>query len=100
MMKPLTDYHKPLNDPAEWDKMPQILKDTPYFADGKILFDAIRTMMRKNHKVFVNNGMCDSNRSISDRHMIRYLQNAITAERVAGYAATDDLYKTDCVDLH
>merc|ERR1712080_478551 len=103
MMKALHEYHKPLTDPDAWAKLPQIIKDTPYFADGKLLITPMMKMMQKFFQVILlDEGRCSekTNWTIVDVNLKRYMWDAMATKALGGFAADQHIREVDCRRLH
>lgn len=98
MIKDVEEYHAPLLNPAEWEKLPKIIQEAPYYADGKLLIEAIRRMWDKMYKVVMTEKRCNAanNYSIEDHELIRYMGETLTTEAVSHYKITRAVEKRDC----
>jgi len=61
-MLSLTDEHKVLLKEEEWEKLPGKLQEAPYYADGKLLFEAERKLIREWFKIYASGkgGICNA----------------------------------------
>jgi len=89
IMKPLRDWHKRLLDNTEWEKMPQILKDTPYYSDGRILSKEVKKMV-SNMMVAMgwkdgSGKSCTTLKDLHDTSAIRFLKHIQMDEATEGY---------------
>jgi len=59
---PLTEKHKALLKDEEWAKLPSKVQESPYFSDGKLLFDAERKLLKDFRELYGygSMGMCSS----------------------------------------
>ncbi|CAK9083607.1 5-methyl-1-naphthoate 3-hydroxylase (Azinomycin biosynthesis protein B1) [Durusdinium trenchii] len=49
---PLTQKHQALLKEEEWKKLPPKVRSTPYFSDGKLLFDAERKLLKEFRELY------------------------------------------------
>jgi len=84
LMKPLVQWHEKLLDDAEFEKLPQLIKDTPYYSDGRLLSREIKKMLMSMAKVMKMDD-CKQTKLIPDGSIIRFLERIAVDEQLTGY---------------
>eukprot|EP00928_Gymnodinium_smaydae_P045389 TRINITY_DN3026_c0_g1_i2.p1 TRINITY_DN3026_c0_g1~~TRINITY_DN3026_c0_g1_i2.p1 ORF type:complete len:643 (+),score=74.28 TRINITY_DN3026_c0_g1_i2:77-2005(+) len=84
LLKPITEEHKHFFNETEWNALPAILSTSPYFQDGRHLFSALATFVRRYLKHVAN--LCDANDEVIDRKALDFLGVLAILEKDASYA--------------
>jgi hypothetical protein len=84
MMKSVAEFHAPLVIPSEWEKLPTLIKNSPYFADGRLLVDAMMRMSDGMYEAF-SGDICENN-TVVDEHLLDYMAQFHAEEDTGGYA--------------
>eukprot|EP00928_Gymnodinium_smaydae_P045388 TRINITY_DN3026_c0_g1_i1.p1 TRINITY_DN3026_c0_g1~~TRINITY_DN3026_c0_g1_i1.p1 ORF type:complete len:659 (+),score=46.83 TRINITY_DN3026_c0_g1_i1:17-1993(+) len=82
--RPIIDEHKHFFNETEWNALPAILSTSPYFQDGRHLFSALATFVRRYLKHVAN--LCDANDEVIDRKALDFLGVLAILEKDASYA--------------
>lgn len=87
---PLTEKHKALLKDEEWAKLPPKVQESPYFADGKLLFDAERKLLKDFRELYGygSMGMCGSDDKITGPEAQSFLNELVAENSHAHYASS------------
>mmetsp|Transcript_94422 Transcript_94422/g.224919 ORF Transcript_94422/g.224919 Transcript_94422/m.224919 type:complete len:1533 (+) Transcript_94422:40-4638(+) len=86
---PLTEKHKALLREEEWNKLPAKVQETPYYADGKLLFNAERQLLKEFRELYSYGrlGFCDKQDQVTGPEL-RSLLNELVAENSRSHYAS------------
>jgi len=85
----LMHEHMPFINETAWDALPELVKHSPYFADGKLLFNALRKLMDNFAKLYWDD-FCDSRGHLKDPELIEFRNDVLTHNLVAHYQGIRD----------
>jgi len=94
----ITELHKPFLDEATWKALPEKIKETPYFADGRLLFDAIRHLLDSMNGILMETMCTGPNGTLTDGDIIRLRIEIIAEDAEAGYASGGSFMR--CRDMN
>eukprot|EP00931_Biecheleriopsis_adriatica_P046768 TRINITY_DN26896_c0_g2_i1.p1 TRINITY_DN26896_c0_g2~~TRINITY_DN26896_c0_g2_i1.p1 ORF type:complete len:1082 (-),score=261.34 TRINITY_DN26896_c0_g2_i1:195-3272(-) len=101
IMKPLPVKHKAFLKEEEYNKLPPILKQAPYFADGKLLFDAEFKMLKSFFKTYAYGeyGLCDKNDMPVTPEFKNFVEELTRENLHAHYNTVAKYNETTCTEL-
>jgi len=99
-LQPLPEKHKALLKDEEFNKLPEKLKQAPYYSDGKLLFNAERNLLREFRKLYAYGpvGFCNSKDEVTGPEVKQFLAELV-AEHHSAHYNTSDYSNATCTEL-
>ncbi|CAE7467709.1 cyp140 [Symbiodinium natans] len=100
-LEPLPLKHKAFLKEEEFQRLPDKLKEAPYFADGKLLFDAQRKLLREFRKLYAYGpmGFCSSTTDeLTGPEVIRF-RDEMVSEYAHGHYQNAMSLNATCTEL-
>eukprot|EP00928_Gymnodinium_smaydae_P033744 TRINITY_DN24093_c0_g2_i1.p1 TRINITY_DN24093_c0_g2~~TRINITY_DN24093_c0_g2_i1.p1 ORF type:complete len:673 (+),score=67.07 TRINITY_DN24093_c0_g2_i1:66-2021(+) len=82
-LRHITNYHKPFFNETAWDELPNILKEAPYFADGRLLANALQRLIMRVSGIMMP--LVCPNDTIANVDYLRFTNELLAEEEEAGY---------------
>eukprot|EP00929_Paragymnodinium_shiwhaense_P008410 TRINITY_DN11236_c0_g1_i1.p1 TRINITY_DN11236_c0_g1~~TRINITY_DN11236_c0_g1_i1.p1 ORF type:complete len:596 (+),score=82.19 TRINITY_DN11236_c0_g1_i1:96-1790(+) len=82
----ILNLHQPFLNETVWEQMPEILKQTPYYADGKLLFTALRNLIAGSMQKTLAARLLTGNNGRMDKDYERFLMEVEKEDRENEYA--------------
>jgi hypothetical protein len=93
----LMDQHKVFRDESAWNAMPQLLRDAPFYSDGKLIYEALEKLVDVyiGREGLYRDDWCDgSSGEVVDEDMISFRDAIVAANKEGTFKGTTSEHKT------
>ncbi|CAE8588021.1 unnamed protein product [Polarella glacialis] len=96
-LKPPTDQFKSIVNDSEFQRLPKMIQETPYYQDGRLLIGAIKKLVKRYSDIY-RSDMCTASGVVSDPELKRF-RDELVAENAEAHYVTPFTAETDCAEF-